>query len=37
MLMSMNNELTAILERIANGLFTDAEIASLRQFSESGE
>ncbi|TYQ24633.1 TIR domain-containing protein [Pseudanabaena sp. UWO310] len=33
----MNNELTAILDRIANGQFTDADKVTLRQFLESGE
>ena len=33
----MKNELADILDRVANGQFTDAEIVSLRQFLESGD
>jgi hypothetical protein len=33
----MNDELAAIFDRIANGQFTDADIATLRQFLESGD
>jgi len=33
----MKNELADILDRVANGQFTDADIVSLRQFLESGD
>ena len=33
----MNDELAAIFDRIANGQFTEADMASLRQFLESGD
>lgn len=33
----MNDELAAIFDRIANGRFTEADMASLRQFLESGD
>lgn len=33
----MNNELAAIFDRITNGQFTDADMATLRQFLESGD
>ena len=33
----MNDELAAIFDRIANGQFTDADIASLQQFLESDD